>query len=205
MSKIMGIAEILSEISKIKKFEERQNALASCAQNDSLIRILHAAYHPDVKFLLPDGAPPFTKLEKGVDAQGSLYRESKKLYLFIEGLAPQLHDLRRQTLFVQVLESLDPDDADLLLAVKDKTLPYDGITYELVATTFPGLLPDTPPEGRETKKDGRSGRDRAIPCPYGCVSSAEDGLFLPGPLAQHIKRTHGSSDEDDTNENPPEE
>lgn len=193
----MGIAEILSEISKIKKFEERQAALATCAQNKALIQILHATFHPEVKFLLPEGAPPFKKLDKGVDAQGSLYREAKKLYLFIEGLAPELHQLRRQTLFVQFLEALDPDDADLLLAVKDKTMPYKGITYELVTKTFPGLLPDMEVAQEETKKDGRTGRDRAVPCPFGCKSSSEDGLFLPGPLAQHIKRVHGSSNDDE--------
>ena len=190
----MGIAEILSEISKIKDVQERQNALGTCANNRALIQILHATFHPEVKFLLPDGAPPFVKLEKSVDAQGTLYREAKKLYIFIDGLAPNIHQLKRETLFVQLLEALDPDDADLVLGMKDKKMIYPGITYDLVYNTFPGLLPEGG-EGQEPKKDGRSGRGRAIPCPYGCKSSNEDGLFLPGPLAQHIKRVHGSSDE----------
>ena len=199
----MGISEILSEISKIKNIQERQDALGTCANNKALIQILHACFHPEVKFVLPDGAPNFTKLEKSVDAQGTLYREAKKLYLFIEGLAPPMHQLRRETLFVQLLEALDPNDADLLLAVKDKKMPYKGITYDLVAKTFPGLLPESNQvsiveEDGEPKKDGRSGRDRAIPCPFGCESSNEDKLFLPGPLAQHIKRVHGSSDDEDS-------
>lgn len=196
MRKLNGISEILNEISKIKNFEERQAALATCATNKPLIQILHACFHPEVKFLLPAGTPPFKKLEKSVDAQGGLYRESKKLYLFIDGLAPQLHQLRRETLFVQFLEALDPDDADLLIAVKDKQMPYKGITYDLVNKTFPGLLPDAEVAQEEVKKDGRTGRDRAVPCPFGCKSSSEDGLFLPGPLAQHIKRVHGSSDDE---------
>ena len=198
----LGISEILSQISKIKNVAERQNALATCANNKALIQLLHACFHPEVKFVLPDGAPNYTKLDKAVDAQGTLYREAKKLYLFIDGLAPEMHQLRRETLFVQLLEALDPDDADLLLAVKDKKMPYKGITYDLVASTFPGLLPENGQvvvtEDGEPKKDGRSGRDRAIPCPFGCESSNEDKLFLPGPLAQHIKRVHGSSDDEDS-------
>lgn len=198
----LGISEIFSQISKIKNVAERQNALATCANNKALMQILHACFHPEVKFVLPDGAPNFTRLEKSVDAQGTLYREAKKLYIFIEGLAPAMHQLRRETLFVQLLEALDPDDADLLLAVKDKKMPYKGITYDLVASTFPGLLPEqgqvVAKEDGESKKDGRSGRDRAIPCPFGCESSNEDKLFLPGPLAQHIKRVHGSSDDEDS-------
>ena len=198
----LGISEIFSQISKIKNVAERQNALATCANNKALMQILHACFHPEVKFVLPDGAPNYTKLEKSVDAQGTLYREAKKLYLFIEGLAPPMHQLRRETLFVQLLEALDPDDAELLLSVKEKKMPYKGITYDLVASTFPGLLPENGQvavtEDGESKKDGRSGRDRAIPCPFGCESSNEDKLFLPGPLAQHIKRVHGSSDDEDS-------
>jgi hypothetical protein len=198
----LGISEIFSQISKIKNVAERQNALATCANNKAVMQILHACFHPEVKFVLPDGAPNYTKLEKSVDAQGTLYREAKKLYLFIEGLAPPMHQLRRETLFVQLLEALDPDDADLLLSVKEKKMPYKGITYDLVASTFPGLLPENGQvavtEDGEPKKDGRSGRDRAIPCPFGCESSNEDKLFLPGPLAQHIKRVHGSSDDEDS-------
>jgi len=198
----LGISEIFSQISKIKNVADRQNALATCANNKAVMQILHACFHPEVKFVLPDGAPNYTKLEKSVDAQGTLYREAKKLYLFIEGLAPPMHQLRRETLFVQLLEALDPDDADLLLSVKEKKMPYKGITYDLVASTFPGLLPENGQvavtEDGEPKKDGRSGRDRAIPCPFGCESSNEDKLFLPGPLAQHIKRVHGSSDDEDS-------
>ena len=190
-AKQQGIAEILSQISKIKDIQERQNALGSCHSIQPLIQILHACFHPEVKFALPEGAPPFTKLKKDVDAQGTLYRESKRLYLFIEGLSPNVNQLKRETLFVQLLESLDPDDADLLLGVKDKKMIYPGITYDLVAKTFPGLLPEVS-EDQEPKKEKRQAK--RVPCPHGCQSSDESGLFLPGPLAQHIKRVHGSSE-----------
>jgi len=158
------------------------------------MQVLHATFHPEVKFLLPEGAPPFTKLDKGVDAQGTLYREAKRLYIFIDGLAPEVHQLKRETLFVQMLEALDPDDADLILGMKDKKMIYPGITYELVAATFPGLLPERTErvsEGKERKSPKR------VPCPFGCKSSSEDGLYLPGPLSMHIRKVHGSSDTND--------
>ena len=195
MSKHQGIAEILSIISKIKNEQERQNALATCANIQPLMQILHATFHPDVKFLLPEGAPEFKRLDKGVDVQGTLYREAKKLYLFIDGLAPPMHDLKRQTLFVQLLEALDPDDVDLILGMKDKKMIYPGITYELVAKTFPGFLPDKKEEEKNDK------RKNAVPCPHGCISSNEDGLWLPGPLAQHMKKVHGSSDTEELVDN----
>lgn len=187
MSRIMGVAEILKQISSIKSKEERQNALASCYNNQALMQMLHACFHPDVKFLLPAGDPPFKKLEKSVDAQGSLYRESRKMHYFIEGLSPDLHPLKRETMFVQLLEALDPDDADLMLAVKDKKMPYKGITYDLVASTFPGLLPE---QTVEQKTEEKKSVGKKVPCPFGCESSSEDGLFSPGPLVMHMRKAH---------------
>ena len=40
-----------------------------------------------------------------------------------------------------MLESLHPLEADVLLQIKDKKLNYRGLTYKLVKTTFPEILP----------------------------------------------------------------
>ena len=45
-------------------------------------------------------------------------------------------------MFVGLLERLDPEDAKLLIAVKDKKLSYKGLTYKLVKDTWPDLLPE---------------------------------------------------------------
>jgi hypothetical protein len=39
-----------------------------------------------------------------------------------------------------VLESIHPKEAKVLIAVKDKKLPYKGLTKKLVEEAFPGLL-----------------------------------------------------------------
>ena len=45
-------------------------------------------------------------------------------------------------MFVELLERLDPNDAKLIIAVKDKKLSYKGLSYKLVKDTWPDLLPD---------------------------------------------------------------
>jgi len=40
------------------------------------------------------------------------------------------------------LERLDPQDAEMMIAVKDQKLSYKGLTYKLVKDTWPELLPD---------------------------------------------------------------
>ena len=58
---------------------------------------------------------------------------------------PSPHDLpllRRESMFVELLERVDPNDAKLILAVKDRKLSYKGLSYKLVKDTWPTLLPD---------------------------------------------------------------
>jgi hypothetical protein len=47
--------------------------------------------------------------------------------------------VRREYLFIQLLESLAPTEAALLEAVKDKKIPYKGMTQNFVEEVFPGL------------------------------------------------------------------
>ena len=44
--------------------------------------------------------------------------------------------------FVTLLERLSPDEAQILIAVKDQKLSYKGLTYKLVKDTWPDLLPE---------------------------------------------------------------
>ena len=136
----LGVAEILEKVSKISRRSDKVNELR---KHDcfALRTILQGAFHPGVKWLLPEGVPPFKKNDL-VDLEGVLYAEARKLYLFVEGGKNDLKPLRRETLFVELLESLAPADADLLCAVKDKKIPYKGITPQLVKEAFPGLLGD---------------------------------------------------------------
>ena len=64
----------------------------------------------------------------------------RKLYLFVEGGNPNLKPNRREYLFIELLESIHPKEAELLLQVKDKKLKCNGLTYNLVKETFPKLI-----------------------------------------------------------------
>lgn len=134
-----GISEILEEVSKFKKKEERIEALRKHGDNRALLQILQYAYDPRIKWLLPEGTPPFKKNEY-LDQESNLYSEMRRLYLFIEGGNPSLTTLKREMLFIGLLETVAPADAQLLCAAKDKKLPYKTVTKEIVNEAFPGLL-----------------------------------------------------------------
>ena len=70
----------------------------------------------------------------------TLRREWTKLYNFVKGGNDKLNGLRRETMFIQILEGLHPLDAEILTLVKDKKL-YDKykITKENVIEAYPDI------------------------------------------------------------------
>ena len=135
----LGVAEILEKVSKIKKKEERIEELRKNGDNRALLTILQYALDPRIKWLLPEGTPPFKKNDF-LDQESNLYSEVRRLYLFVEGGNPNLAPQKREMLFIGLLEMVAPADATLLCAAKDKKLPYKTITAEIVNEAFPGLL-----------------------------------------------------------------
>lgn len=134
----LGIAEILSNANDISDPKKRREYVIN---NDSvaLRTILKYCYDPKIKFLLPKGKAPY-KPSDFDNSQGMLYSEFRKLYLFVEGGNTNLTTVKREMLFINLLESLHPKDAELLEYVKDKVLPYKTITKNFVEKVYPGLI-----------------------------------------------------------------
>jgi hypothetical protein len=133
-----SISEILAEVEKAPAKEK----VAILQANDSapMRAVLQYALDPRVEWLLPIGIPPYTPTPH-LDQHGNLYREIRKLNTFVKGGDyPNLHPLRREVLFIQFIEALDPADAILMCNVKDKKIPYKGINAKLVNSAFPGLI-----------------------------------------------------------------
>jgi len=142
---------IASVFKFIASQESREMVVEALRQNDHPVikQLIYYAYSPSVKFLLPEGAPPYKPCEF-VDQEGRLMAEVRKMYLFIEGGNPNLTAMKREMLFIQLIESIAPDDAELLIAIKDKTLPHQNITPDVVREAFPDLLP--PEEAPKNEK-----------------------------------------------------
>ena len=104
-------------------------------------QLLKAAFDPKIKWILPEGTPPYIANEAPEGTEHTLLRnETRKLYLFIEGGNPNLKPLRREQIFVNMLEELDPDDAELVLACKARKIK--GISKKVVQEAYPGFLAD---------------------------------------------------------------
>jgi hypothetical protein len=202
-----GIAEILRKISELPTPQERQDALGFGASNQVLVGTLRLIFDPSIEFVLPPGEPPYTPAT-ALDLESSYYQAFNRMYLFVKGGNDNLHKLKREALFVQMLESVTPEDAKMIIAMKDKKSLWKNITYELVYNTFPGLLP--PPEEaakmfkqveevekKEAKKTNYklSAEDLERACPFGCVSVGGKAFYGKGPLMIHLKSKHAYTPE----------
>jgi hypothetical protein len=141
MKRSLGISEILAQS---VKYPDENDKIEWLRQNDSheLRMVLQLAFDNRIQWLLPSGPVPY-KPSPALNCEGRLKQEAKKFYLFISVMGvPQhktLKQIKREEIYIQMLESIDKFDAALMIAVKDKKIPYEGITPELVSKAFPQL------------------------------------------------------------------
>jgi hypothetical protein len=134
----LGIFQILEQASQLKTTAEKVEFLQKHS-NGSLQMILKYTFDPVIVWDLPDGEPPYKPCIYPAQ-ELRLMAETRRLYLFLKGGNPNITKLRREALYIELLESVHPEDAKMLIAAKSKKLPYKGINAKLVKEAFPGLL-----------------------------------------------------------------
>ena len=135
MSEILEVVH--KQRSKAKKVE-----VLKYYRDDALTALLIWNFDPSVVSLIPEGEVPYNKNDVPVGTDHtSLRREYKQMYHFVKGGNDQLSSLRRESMFIQMLEGLHPDEADILCLVKDGQLNKKyKLTREFVETAYPDIL-----------------------------------------------------------------
>ena len=139
------IPEILTEINATPA------KIVDYKDNSAIKIIFEYAFNPEKKFDLPDGDPPYKPDAAPIGmSPANLMMELRRLYIFTK--EKELNKVRKEALFIQLLESLHPSEAKLLCAVKDQALPklYKKITADFLVDN--GFLP----EHLRVKKDESS-------------------------------------------------
>jgi hypothetical protein len=67
-----------------------------------------------------------------------LPKELRKFKYFVKGF--NVTPLKRETIFIEMLESVSPEEAKLVLMIKDKKLTYKGITKKVVMEAMPQIF-----------------------------------------------------------------
>ena len=136
------VTQMLDEINQdVKKLELYKNDAA-------LKLIFEYAFIPEKKFILPEGEPPFKPSAEPMGmTPTNLFSELRRLYVFCRA---DLKPIKRESLFISFLEGVHPEEAKMLIAVKDQELHklYPKITRKVLEKA--GILPEI------VKKDQKS-------------------------------------------------
>jgi len=132
--------EILELASKQRSGAKKAEILQEY-RNDALTAILIWNFDDSIISVLPPGDVPYKENEVPVGTDHtSLRREWKHLYNFVKGGNDTLNGLRRETMFIQMLEGLHPEEAKILCLTKDKQLQTKyKISQANVAQAFPDI------------------------------------------------------------------
>ena len=162
------VYEVFDACSKQRTKAKKVEVLKRYA-HDSVLAVLIWNFDETIVSLLPEGEVPYGNTREDNSVTGSLsdkindavnmMRESgssslgsqdqgkasiraeyTKFYNFLKGGNDGLSSLRRETMFINILEGLHPLEAEILVLVKDKRLTDKyKITKEVVSLAYPQI------------------------------------------------------------------
>ena len=132
--------EILELVSKQRSKAKKVEILKEY-ETESLKSILIWNFDQTVVSMIPEGEVPYKKNDVPIGTDHtSLRREWKNLYHFVKGGNDKISAIRRETMFIQLLEGLHPEEAEIVCLVKDKALEDKySITYDIVRQAYPDI------------------------------------------------------------------
>jgi len=98
--------------------------------------------------MLPEGPVPYQPVEgdvqaskdQGVPQRTTIRNSARQFYRFIKGGDDALNKIKRESIFINILQTLPQPEAEILVLVKDKALNTKyNITKELVAEAYPEI------------------------------------------------------------------
>jgi len=163
------VFEVLDLVSKQRSKAKKIEVLKKYRDN-GLVAVLIWNFDETITSLLPEGEVPYSGFEDQAKSNGGLTtkiteevrrmhetgsfsmgssdknghttirREFKNFYHFLKGGNPGLNAIRRETMFINILEGLHPLEAEVICLVKDKKLTDKyKITKEIVSEAYPDI------------------------------------------------------------------
>ena len=134
-------SEVLEKAGKFEKVQDRVNYLVE-KQTKALKAVLYFCYGP-VEWLVPDTDPPYKPSPAESDVQNVLKASYNKLRIYVKGGGyDTLSKTKREMQYIEWLETMDAQDAKLILAIRKGEIPYPGITRHVAKKAFPDIAKD---------------------------------------------------------------
>lgn len=134
-----GITEIFKAVDAEKDTEKKVHILR---ENHSTVMwdIFRLLFNSGNEWKLSKKRMDYKPFD-GPDAQGALYYQFKKVpRYFLSTSTTDIDEKKLTLLWIQLLESIDAEDAKFMEFLRLRKNPYKSINRKLIDQTFPGLL-----------------------------------------------------------------
>jgi len=135
------VHEIFELYSKAKNRQEKIKVLKSHENVNALRDVVRGIFDDTIQWNLPGGEPPY--VENNPDTSPStLLKQHMKFKYFVKGLkeSESMMKFKREKLFIDILESIHPEDAKILVSMINKKNPVKGLTKKIVQEAYPNLI-----------------------------------------------------------------
>lgn len=136
--------EVYEILEKFEKEKSRKGKISILRENNimPLRDVLQGIFDKNIVWNLPGGNPPYTP-NRAESTPSTLLKQHMKFKYFVKGLveSDNLKTLKRESMFISMLESVHPEDAKILVSMINKNPPVKGLTKKLVEEAFPDLIP----------------------------------------------------------------
>ena len=154
------VSEMLEDVEKAKSRAEKIDLLRQYDRPD-FITVIRLNFDPNLSLDLPEGEPPFKKeldVPMGM-SHTNLLKEVRRFYIWLDKNT-NLPKLKKESLFINLLEGLHWTEAEALILAKDRKLTkkYKTLKEDLIREAFPFALPPIQEAEKPAPKKAKASR-----------------------------------------------
>jgi len=136
--------QVFDEFEQAKNKKERMDIIEKNLSH-MMTEVLKLTYHPNYQWIIND-IPENYKIPQDVlpgITHDTLNNQLRRIYIVQKGneTAEKLTPKRRNELMIQMLESLEPREAEIIAGILRKDQGVKGLDYKFVKEAFKDMLP----------------------------------------------------------------
>jgi len=134
------VFEVLEDVTKARTRSEKVRVLKE-NETWALKDIIRGSMDSTIQWNLPGGEPPYTA-SPAHSHPANLTNENKKFRYFAKGgIGDKMSPVKRESIFIGVLEGIHPEDAKIVISMMNKE-KIKGLSRPVIEEAFPNLLKD---------------------------------------------------------------
>jgi len=135
---VLMVYEVLEKLKNTKSKKEKIGILKANV-NWAIQDIFKGTLDDTLVWNLPPGAPPYTASDPHNTPSSFLRRNVQLKYFIKGGVGDNMPSWKRESIFIQLLEAIHPEDAKCVIDMINKK-PIPGVTKALIKEVYPNLI-----------------------------------------------------------------